>query len=232
YIESVYMPQNIFDSLTPEAQSSAKRLFKDSLIMYPHPVDLTLLKPGSTVPLDTTRRPYLKFIVDEILKQIQERMNTPHISRGIVVTASSSNYDEHIVLPMTIKQSYELYRLDNDKAPERPRYTLIYWQAMHGDMMLTIANEKIQPTEDQPHLRCLVCYVAEKPSTATSRYHENYSYLNDGHPFEHSTNVSTAKFRAKSHVFYRGCNTDDFLTFCLEIDYKTNEARLFHAGAV
>ncbi|CAF1656160.1 unnamed protein product, partial [Adineta ricciae] len=231
YIEFVYIPKNIFDSLTPKAQSSARDIFKSSLIIYPQSVDISLIKPNTTIPLDDTRKTYLKFILGEIDDKIQQRMNTPHISRGIVVTASSSNYDEHIVLPITIKQSYDLYRLDNDKAPERPRYTLIYWQAMHGDMMLTIANDKIKPTEDQPHLRCLICYVAEKPSTATPPYHENYSYLNDGHPFEHSANVSTGKFRAKSHVFYRGCNTDDFLTFCLEIDYKTNEARLFHAGA-
>ena len=90
---------------------------------------------------------------------------------------------------MTISQSYDLYRLDHPQAPSTPDFTYIYWQAMHGDMMLTIANEKIEPDKEQPNLQCLVCYTAGKPSTNKSDYHEAYSYLNDGHPFEHDSNV-------------------------------------------
>jgi hypothetical protein len=131
---------------------------------------------------------------------------------------------------MTISQSYELYRLDHIQAPNNPECTYIYWQAMHGDMMLTIANQKIEPGKDQSNLRCLVCYVAGKPSTTKDNYNETYSYLNDGHPFQHDTNVYTMKFRAKSNVFYRGCNTDDFISFCLELSHKTGKVTLSHAG--
>ncbi|CAF0757815.1 unnamed protein product [Adineta steineri] len=230
YVDCVYMPINVFESLIPEAQRSAKELFKDSLIIYDQPVDIGLLKPGGTVPLDVTRKPYLNYIADQLNQKIQERMNTPRISRGIVITVPSSNFDEHIVLPMTISQSYDLYRLDKNTAPDRCEYTYIYWQAMRGDMMLTIANEKIQPSKDQPNLRCLICYVAEKPSTNTEQYYEQYSYLNNGHPLHHSTNVYASKFKVKSNVFYRGCNTDDFFTFCLQLNHKTNEVILSHAG--
>jgi hypothetical protein len=231
YVDCVYMPKNIFESLTPEAQKSTKELFKKSLIIWNDDVDLSLLKPGSTAPLDATRKLYLKFILDQLDEKIQKRIDTPRISRGIVITVPGSNFDEHTVLPMTISQSYDLYLLDNNKAPQKPEYTYIYWQAMNdSDMMLTIANEKLELSKDQPNLQCLIVYVAEKPSKATQNYHENYSYLNDGHPFEHYTNVHSGKFKAKSNVFYRGCNNDDFFTFCLKLSHKTGEVTLSHAG--
>jgi hypothetical protein len=61
-------------------------------------------------------------------------------------------------------------------------------------------------------------------------YQEEFSYLNDGHPFQHDTNIHAVKFRAKSNAFYRGCNTDDFFTFCLKLNHKTCEVTLSHAG--
>jgi hypothetical protein len=232
YVDCVYMPKNVFESLTPEAQQSAKETFKNSLIITNHVVDLTLIQPnGTIVSLDETRKPYLQYIVQQHLEKIQQRMNTPRISRGIVITVPGSKFEEHIVLPIPISRSYRLYRLDKRNAPENPAYTYIYWQAMHGDMMLTIANQKIEPHKDQPNLRCLICYVAQKPSRNAEVYHEEYSYLNDGHPFQHDTNVDEGKFRAKSNVFYRGCNTDDFFTFCLELSHKTGEVTLSHAGS-
>ncbi|CAM4873470.1 unnamed protein product [Rotaria socialis] len=107
----------------------------------------------------------------------------------------------------------------------------IYWQAMNGDMILTITNEKIEiDGKDQPNLQCLICYVAEKPSSKTDTYFEAYSYLTVGNPYQHSNNVDSATFKAKSNCFYRGCNTDDFFTFCLKINYKTGEVSLTHAG--
>lgn len=229
YVDCVYIPKNIFESLTPGAQRSAKEAFKDSLIITPHVVDLSAIKPGGTVPLDSTRKPYLQFIIDQINQKIQKRLETPHISRGIVITVPGSKFEEHIILPTTISQSYDLYRLDNNKAPDTPEYTYVYWQAMHGDMMLTIANQKIEPAKEQPDLQCLVCYVAEKPSTK-DKYREDYSYLNDDHPIQHENNVYAKQLRVKSDAFYRGCNTDDFFTFCLKLSHKTGEVTLSHAG--
>ena len=231
YIDYVYMPQNLFDSLTHEAQQSARAVFKDNLILTNHVIDLSVVNPGGLVPLDSTRKPYLKYILNEITRKIKEKITTSSISRGIVITVPGSKFEEHIVLPITISQSYSLYRLDNSHAPNDPEFTYIYWQAMNGDMMLTISNEVIDTKKDQRNLPCLVCYVAKKPSTATEDYYEAYSYLNDGRPFQHQYNVHDAKFRAKSNVFYRGCNTDDFLTFCLKLSHRTGEVILSHAGA-
>ena len=76
----------------------------------------------------------------------------------------------------------------------------------------------------------LFCYIAENPSTTTTDSHEAYSYLNDGRPFQHDTNVRAVRFKAKSTIFYRCCNVDDFFTSCLEINHKSGEVTLSHAG--
>ncbi|CAF4217252.1 unnamed protein product, partial [Rotaria sordida] len=91
---------------------------------------------------------------------------------------------------MTITQSYNLYCLNRGQPATNIESTYIYWQAMDGDMMLTITNEKIDPDgKDQPNLQCLICYVAGKPSTTTEDYREEYSYLNIDSPYHHSHNV-------------------------------------------
>ena len=230
YIDRVYIPQNMFDALSHSAQQSAKGAFKDSLIITPHDLDLSLVKPVGLIDLDSTRQPYLDYILAEINEKIKENMKTPCSSRGIAITVPGSRFEEHTVLPLSISQSYELYRLDHPKAPNHPESTYIYWKAMHGDMMITISNETINPKEKQDNLRYLVCYVAEKPSTNNEDYHETYSYINDASPLQHYVNIHHAKFRAKSNLFYRGCNTDDFLTFCLKLCYTNNEVKLSHAG--
>jgi hypothetical protein len=83
---------------------------------------------------------------------------------------------------------------------------------------------------DQTNLQCLVCYVAEKPPTNCEDYHETYSYLNDGQPYQHDFKVGANQFKVKSNRFYCGCNTDDFFTFCLKINHKTGQVSLQHAG--
>ncbi|CAF1302379.1 unnamed protein product [Rotaria sp. Silwood1] len=182
------------------------------------------------MPLDATRQPYQKFVLDKIFKIIEQRLNESQITHDIAVTIPASKFEELIVLPITISQSNTLYCLDKAQTSNNPELTCIYWQAMNGDMMLTISNEEISPDKDPSNLQCLICYVAAKSSTATDDFHQVYSYLNYGSPYQHETNVHTNQFKAKSNVFYRGCNTDDFFTFCLKISHKTGEVILSHAG--
>ena len=230
YIDCVYMPSNVFDSLSPEGKKSAQTVFKDALIITKHQIDLSLIQPGKTIPLDDTRKVYQKFFLEKILEKIQHKIDTPSSSRGIVITAAASKFEQHILLPITISQAYTLYCLNKSKTATTPDVTYIYWQAMDGNMMMTISNEKIEAGESQPNLQCLICYVAEKPSTVSEDYHESHSYLNDGDPFQHEVNVPKANFKAKSNKFYQACNTDDFFTFCLTIHHKTGEVSLSHAG--
>jgi hypothetical protein len=96
YVDCVYMPKNVFGFLTAEAQQSAKNMFKNSLVTSDHVVDLSLIQPGKTVLLDTTRTPYLKFILDQIDEKIQQRMNTPRISRGIVLHKANISVERKI----------------------------------------------------------------------------------------------------------------------------------------
>ena len=87
YIDSVYMPKNVFQSLSPEAQSSAKGAFKKSLIITDHQLDLSVIVPGKATPLDDTRKTYLEFITGKICEKIEHKIDIPSSSRGIVVTA-------------------------------------------------------------------------------------------------------------------------------------------------
>ncbi|CAF4227055.1 unnamed protein product, partial [Rotaria sordida] len=64
----------------------------------------------------------------------------------------------------------------------------------------------------------------------TEIFHEAFTYLNDGLPYQHGNNVNAVLFKAKSNTFYRGCNTDDYFTFCLKLNYKTGHVTLSHAG--
>ncbi len=122
YIDYVYIPKNVFESLTPEAQQSAKAVFSHSLIITNHVIDLSLLKPGSTTPLDATRVPYQKYVMEDIRQKIEVRINTLHTSRGVVITIPSSKFVDHIVLPISISQSYDLYRLNKSQTPKHPEF--------------------------------------------------------------------------------------------------------------
>ncbi|CAF3925214.1 unnamed protein product [Adineta steineri] len=227
YIDRVYIPKNVFESLSPEAQQSAKGAFKDSLMISIYESDET--------ELDATLKeilglPYPKYVFEQLCEAIRDRMNKPNISHGIVITVAASEFEEHVVLPTTISQAYYLYNLGKPQSQRGLEFTYIYWQAMDGNMMLTVANEKLIPGEQQFDLRCVVCYIAEKPSTVTEEYREAFSYLNDGLPFQHGNNVTTNRFKAKSNTFYRGCNTDDYFTFCLKISHMTGQVTFSHAG--
>ncbi|CAF1401512.1 unnamed protein product [Adineta steineri] len=227
YIDRVYIPKNVFESLSPEAQQSAKGAFKDSLMISIYESDE--IKQGTTLK-EILDLPYQKYVFEQHCEAIRDQMNKPNISRGIVITVAASEFEEHVVSPTTISQAYHLYYLDKPQSHGGHKFTYIYWQAMNGDMMLTVANEKLIPGEQQFNLQCLVCYIAEKPSTVTEEYHEAFSYLNDGLPFQHGNNVTTNRYKAKSNTFYRGCNTDDYFTFCLKISHMTGQVTLSHAG--
>lgn len=95
---------------------------------------------------------------------------------------------------------------------------------------MTLSDTAIDSDKKQPDLQCLSCYLAGKGPPSDTSYHEHYSYLNDSPPFKHATLRETNKFAGKSNQFYVGCNTDSFMTLCLEIQRSTNTVTLSHAG--
>jgi hypothetical protein len=58
YIEEVYIPKNLFASLTPAAQESAKKIFRDSLHITEHNIDLTATSGVGLHPADKSRSDY------------------------------------------------------------------------------------------------------------------------------------------------------------------------------
>ncbi|CAF1043805.1 unnamed protein product [Rotaria sordida] len=228
YVDRVYIPKNIFEELSPEARQSAKGAFKDSLIISMYDSDMA---KGDQTPKEILNYPYPKYVFEQLCEAIKQRMDRPHISRGIVITVGASDFEEHIILPVSISQAHYLYYLDKSQPPDGHESIYIYWQATDGDMMLTLTNEQIEAGAEQYNLKCLICYVAKKPSTMTEIFHEAFTYLNDGLPYQHGNNVNAVQFKAKSNTFYRGCNTDDYFTFCLKLNYKTGHVTLSHAGS-
>lgn len=134
YVENIYVPKNLFKSLTKESQILAREIFRTSLVLVEHDVNLSLMK-GTVIPLDSTRKPYLSYILEELDKKIQERIKAPHLSRCIFITVPETRFTQYIVLPMTITQSYNLYCLTKGKPKTNIESMYVYWQAMDGDTM-------------------------------------------------------------------------------------------------
>lgn len=228
YVEEIYIPKNLFASLTPAAQESAKKIFRRSLHITDHEINLAATGGGGSQPSDKSRADYQEFVINKLIEKFEKGINHSRQFRGTVITLAPSQFTDHIVLPLRIKKAYNQYRQTHTSAKDSDD-TYIYWQAMYGDMMVTLSNEPINDVS-QPHLQCLVCYIAERPSTATARYNESYSYLNAGDPYRHDFLMSNGKCSGSSRSFHRGCNIEDYLTYCLKLEKKTGKVTLSHAG--
>jgi hypothetical protein len=233
YIDHIYMPQNIYNLLSKNAHDTINAVFKHCITITPHDVELDKapVKFGPK-PASIPRALYQTFVVENLVKRFEQNVTHPSSRpiQGTVITIPSSNFNEHYAMPLTILQAHAQYRTNHSQL-STDNTTYIYWQAMNGDMMLTLSNEQIDHGEEQPNLQCLVCYVARTCAVTDTQYHENASYLNNGQPFQHPTLAAKNTYTAKSNTFYVGCNTDDFITFCLRIEYETGKVTLFHAGS-
>ena len=85
-------------------------------------------------------------------------------------------------------------------------------------------------SEKQLHLRCLICYVAPRSTSNDNQYHEQTSYLTAGHPFQHAIIINRKAYKTKSNTFYTGCDSNNFISYCLEIHRSTGTTTLSHAG--
>ncbi|CAF1163722.1 unnamed protein product [Rotaria sordida] len=217
YIDHIYMPNTIYNSLNKNTRKTVDGVFKNC-----------------TTYSEKESDKYNEFIVDTLVKQFNSP--DPHsLSRpiqGVVITIPSTKFSDHLVMPLTISQANEQYCIEHQKRSKNST-TYIYWQVMNGDMMLTLSSEPIDAIESNKKDPCLMCYIAPKPiptESSNMNYHEQASYLNSGQPFQHHMFISDRKYAAKSTEFYIGCNTDDFMTFCLEIQRSNGTVTLSHAG--
>ena len=233
YIEHIYMPKNIHNSLNQTTKEAIEAVFKYRITITDHVVELGATQP-KLVPKPPTpvRASYQDQVVQELVEKFKRYATNPpsKLVQGTVITIPSSKLEEHTVLPLTISQAFAQYCSDRPQPPTEDT-VYIYWQAMNGDMMLTVSNEAIDIDKTQPNLCCLICYVAPKPEIGVVNYHEEYSYLNVGQPSQHATFVSKKKFSGTSQRFYIGCNIGGFMTYCLEIQRSTGNVILYHAGS-
>jgi hypothetical protein len=221
YIDHIYMPKNVFNSLSNYAQHSAKETFRHNLTITDHDVDRAL---------DPKHQPYERYVQDEVRKKIENNKNA-RCHRGTIITlpATMSSLVQYICIPMTISQSFHQYQSTNYQNDT----IFIYWQALGGDMMLAISQYRIDSSRDQSNNPCLLCYIADIPSNNNNinDYRESYSYITNSQPDSHDMLVQSGHFKAKSNTFHRGCNIYDYITYCLRIKRKTGEVTLIHAGA-
>ncbi|CAF3101073.1 unnamed protein product [Rotaria sp. Silwood2] len=231
YIEEVYIPRNLFASLTPTAQESAVKVFRDALHITNHNINLNDTGGGVSILSDKSRSDYQAFVISTLIKKIEKRKEYARHFRGFVLTLAPSQFTDHIVLPLTINNAYNQY-FRIYKQSSNSDIVYIYWEAMHGDMMVTLSDEPINPDKSQPHIRCLVCYIAERPSTTSAtNYNESYSYLNAGEPYRHGIIKTNGQCSSSSRSFHRGCNMEEFSMYCLKIEKKTGQVTLSHAGS-
>ena len=230
YVEEIYITKNLFASLSEAAQTSAKNIFGDSLHITDLEINLTDTSSNGSKPADKSRADYQDYVTKKLIEKFEKQAGRARNVDGMMITLAPSQFSDQIVLPLTIPDAYNHYHRTR-KHGSNPDSIYIYWQTMGGDMMMTLSNEQIDiEKSDQKDLRCLVCYVAEQPSTKTEKYNEDYSYLNAGDPFRHAMIMRDGQCSQKSQTFYRGCNLNDWMTFCLKLEKRTGVVTLSHAG--
>lgn len=201
------MTQNIYDSFNDDIRRKIQTIFGHCLI----------------IRSSKSNEEYYPYIIDKLIRRFNR--NDIQFPQGFVLTIPSTNFLDHIVLPLKISQAYEYYLMNHSKtSPDMIIY--IYWQVNNGDMMLTLSNEQINSDQTASKMPCLICYIAEKPLITTTQYRENPSYLKLG-----QTLVNQSRSIVKSTSFYVGCNLNNLMTFCLEIQPSNSIVKLSHVGS-
>jgi hypothetical protein len=234
YIDRVYIAQTTFDSLSNFAKELSKIIFGDALCITPHQIDMTIKPAGLHQPLDPTRIPYQSFTVDDMFKKVEKISNDLPSIQGTYVTLPSSHFKDYIIIPMTISQSFDQYKSTQTSSTKLSNSIYIYWEALNGDMILTLTNRMIDAHVEPKNLQCLTCYIAKWPVNNTMKsttsikpnYSEVYSYIGNHHPIKHYFIIDDLKFKSYSNTFHRGCNTDDYMMYNLIIDRNTNQVTL------
>ena len=220
YIAQVYMPKDLFQSLSSNAQQSAKETFQDRLRITDYTVE-----SNPTYTQDPMRQSYSRYVHEQIRKQIINSTYSRH--RGIIVSLPpmNNNITRYIHIPITISQSFEQFNSSRSR-PSDDLY--IYWQALGGDMILTLTEKLIDCSQDSSTSACLMCYIGDIP---LNNDRESDSFIANNQSASHEILIKNGKIKAKSSTFHRGCNIYDYITYCLTIKRNTGEVTLTHAGA-
>lgn len=234
YIDHIYIPQNLLDTLSTATRSAIDIVFKNSITISPYEGDINQeTKVFQPLPNKKERADHQNFVVDKLMKHYDRTIQTypARPIQGTIITIPGSKCTENVILPLTISQAYEHYRIENHENPS-DNIVYIYWQAMNGNIMLVLSNEALNHEKDQTRLRCLICYIASRiESPHDTNYHEGTTYLNCGQPIQHPVFVTKHQYRASSNTFHMGSNMDDYITYCLEIHRADGKVILRQAGS-
>ncbi|CAF3863353.1 unnamed protein product [Adineta steineri] len=234
YIDHVYMPKNLFDNLSVDARQAISAVFRKRISVAEQIVE-PMVSGGPPLfvpkPKEKARAAYQDACIHTLLFRYKKYTSQLALNylKGITMTIRPTKFEDPFLLPMTISQAFEHYRQVQSR-PSTANITYIYWKALNGDMILSLSNQEISSTKKQPDLRSLICYVAPKPSLTDEHYYESTSYLATGNPIHHEMILNKKNYKAKSNIFYMGCNMNDFFTYCLEIHRGTGHVVLSHAG--
>ena len=185
---------------------------------------------ASPQPKSKSRAEYQSYVVSKLREQYEQDAKHPSSRplRGAFITIPGTAFCDSCLLPVTISQVRMQYKIEHQKEPAEDT-AYIYWQVMNGDMILALS---VKPIDCSPaNSRCLICYIAPPCDAHDRDYHEQATYLNCGLPMHHFIFENKHRYLAVSNTFHMGCNTWDFLTYCLEIHRSTGQITLRHAGA-
>jgi hypothetical protein len=237
YIEHIYIPKNVFESLSSDAQKNARDLFPNNLTITKHVVDLTVDSLAFSKP-DDSRKEYEIHVIDQILKSINRQRSILSSSQlltsyGMTITIPGTNFENCIANPLTITQSYDQYLKQSHRTSKSDDKSIyIYWKALRGDFMIILTNEMIETGKVQPNLDYLTCYIAPFVTNTTSdcNYNERHTYISHTSPTSHNIVLEGEKFKAGSNTFHKGCNPDDYILYCLKLSPAKGQVSLMNAG--
>ncbi len=241
YIDHIYIPKNVFESLSSATQKNARELFPHNLTITKHVVDLTLDLMAFGKP-DDSRKDYHNYVIDQVLKSIQKQQERNGVlstfqlltSYGMTVTIPATNFETYITNPLTITQSsmYKQYLEQSPKKSKSDDSFYIYWKAIRGDFMLILTNEMIEVGKIQSNLVYLTCYIAPFDTNTDSdlNYNEQHTYINNLSPTAHRTVLEEQYFKTRSNAFHKGCNPNDYILYCLKLNPEKGQVSLMNAG--
>ncbi|CAF1487247.1 unnamed protein product [Adineta ricciae] len=233
YVDHIYMPKNVFNSLSLVSQQNAQEIFGKKLTVTKHVVNLNVELMAFAAP-DPSRQEYYKYVIEQLQRLINEQKETIYTEEplkyyGITFTMPPSRFHTYVSSPTTISQSKYLLSKSQSNSDD---CVYIYWKVIGGDFMLILTNERIQADKVQKNLVYLTCYIASlATSTGTEiGYDERYTYISNSPPTSHDIVLQRKQFKTGSNTFHKGCNPNYYILYSLKINRKTGEVSLTHAG--
>ncbi|CAF2088377.1 unnamed protein product, partial [Rotaria magnacalcarata] len=232
YIDHVYMPKNVFASLTPDAQAQVKEIFPYSHKITRDIVDLNIEMMAFSKP-DPSRVKYQEYIIEQLQPDLRnEAVYSSFLNTfGTTITVPATNFESPLAITMTISQSYDQYHARKGSTTSNPGNSVyIYFEAMGSDFMLLLTDQQTDSSNLKETVNYLNCYIAPFPSTDDPEYHEIPSYINNTPPSVHEVYLTRRRFKIGSNMFHKGCNWDDYILYCLKLEPRSGRVSLLHGG--